>query len=320
MKNCLIIALVCCVFSCKPKKADLAGDAPVKVNDFIAAFKPLVLPYAVADTNLAEAADTTTIGHAVFAQFIPDSVYNKTINPGKKINIRPIGRIQKSKDKEIYLLAAITQNKRTHLGVFVLNKKYQFLAGKLFLQTAEADGYVHSVAINKEPTFLVGKEKTNNDTKQLQFTHIGWIYNDAGAFMVVVNDSNEDLKKASIIINPVDTMPRKNKLSADYTAGKRNFISIRDGKNANTYRFFVHFEKKDGTCTGELKGELKMKDATSGSYNQSGDACGIDFTFNGNEVSLKELGGCGNHRGMDCLFDDTFTRKKEVKPAVKKKK
>jgi hypothetical protein len=62
-----------------------------------------------------------------------------------------------------------------------------------------------------------------------------------------------------------------------------------------------------------------MKDATSAAYNQGGDPCVIDFSFEGNNIILKEKGSCGNRRGMQCFFDDTFTKKKEPKVTKKKR-
>ena len=181
------------------------------------------------------------------------------------------------------------------------------------IDNTSEEGYIQSLSINKEPTFTVSKERMNPQTKQLEFTHIGWVYNTAGIFMVIVNDTNEDKKKVGIILNPIDTLPRKNKLSGEYATDKKNFMSIRDGKDANTYQFFIHFEKKEGTCVGELKGILQMKSPQEGIYSQGGDPCVIDFTFEGNEVTIKEKGSCGNRRGMDCFFDDTFTKKRAKK-------
>ena len=136
--------------------------------------------------------------------------------------------------------------------------------------------------------------------------------------MVVINDSNEDEKKNSVIINPIDTLPHKNKLSGNYIRDKKNFISLRDRKDANSYMFFIHFEKEDGSCTGELKGVLKMKTPTTAVYAEGGDPCVIDFTFDGNDITIKEKGSCGNRRGMECFFDDTFTKRKETKTSRKK--
>ncbi|MFP5040084.1 hypothetical protein [Parasediminibacterium sp. JCM 36343] len=310
MKYSLLVLLTFMLFSCKHKKTDLSGTSTVKAKDFIAAFAPITLPYTLADTNINSLADTIAISHVVLSQFVPDSILTQLVNTDAKFDIHPAGRIDK--EKEIYLLLNITQKKKTQVAVLVFNKENKFLAGKSLLADNANDGYVHSLSINREPTFVVSKEKTNAETKQLQFSRVGWVYNTAGVFMVVINDNNEDPKK-DIVINPIDTFPRKNKLSGEYVTDSKNYISIRDGKDAKNYLFFIHFEKKEGTCKGELKGTLQMKDDTTGIYNQSGDPCIIDFTFNGNEITLKEQGSCGNRRDMDCFFDDTFVKKSEPK-------
>ena len=314
-----LIGLAIAAFSCKNKKTDLAGDAPVKVNDFVAAFAPITLPYTVADTNISALADTIKIGHKVLSQFIPDSVLEALIDTKAKYVIHPVGRI--NKENEIYLLFNVIQHDQVQEVAAVFSKENKFLAAKVLLSNdADEDGYIHSLSINKEPTFTVIKERINKETKQLQFTKVGWVYNTAGIFMVVVNDTNEDPKKVGVVLNPIDTLPRKNKLSGEYATDKQNFMSIRDGKDANTYMFFIHFEKKEGTCVGELKGQMKMVDAATGIYSQAGDPCIIDFNFEGNEVTLKEKGSCGNRRGMECYFDDTFIKRKEAKKGKSNKK
>ena len=306
------ILIVLTLTSCKHKKADFAGDAPVKVNDFIAAFAPITLPYAVADTNINAFADTVTISHSVLSQFIADSILNQIINTNKAYTLHPVGRFDK--DKEVYLLFNVIQKDLIQEVVVVFNKDNKFLSGKeLITNEKDEDGYIHTLTINKEPTFTVSKERVNEQTKQVQFSRVGWVYNSAGGFMVIINDTNEDPKKVGVVLNPIDTLPRKNKLSGEYITDRQNFISIRDGKDAKMYAFFIHFEKKEGTCTGELKGMMTMTDDNTGIYSQAGDPCIIDFNFEGNQITLKEKGSCGNRRGMECYFDDTFIKIKELK-------
>lgn len=317
MKQWITLLLVVAILGCKDKKVDLSGDAPVKPNEFVKAFPILNLPFTVADTNLSKIGDSTIIGAAVLQQFVPDSAISILVNTNKKYLVHPIGRIEKS--TENYLLATVIQNKKTLVVAFVFDKKNKFLAAKSVFENYSNDGYLHSLSINREPTFVISKEKVTTDTKQLLFSRVGWIYGPDNMFMVVINDTNEDTKKSNEIINPIDTLPKANKLSGDYVQDKKNYISVRDGKYPNTYIFFIHFEKKEGTCVGELKGEFKMKDATTAVYNQGGDPCVIDFSFEGNDIALKEKGSCGNRRGMQCFFDDTFTKKKEVKASKKKK-
>lgn len=314
MKRCLPILLLLALWGCKEKKIDLSGEVPVKVADFIAVFPRINLPYVVADTNIHKAGDTVLIGTRAFLQFFPDSSLTPIVGTNRKLVIRPVGKIEK--EKESYLLLSFTAHKKdTHLVVFVTDKKNKYLASKEILRTGMDEEYTHSVSINREPTFLISREKTGKDNN-LQFSRTGWVYSSAGIFMVVINDSNEGPKKTNVI-NPIDTLPRKNKFSGDYIQDKKNYISIRDTKKPNTYLFFIHFEKNDGSCKGELKGEMKMKDAGTAQFFQNGDPCVIDFRFEGNRITLKEKGSCGNHRGIKCFFDDTFIKKKEPRIAKK---
>jgi hypothetical protein len=36
----------------------------------------------------------------------------------------------------------------------------------------------------------------------------------------------------------------------------------------------------------------------------------LEFSFRGNNLVLRELEACGNHRGVRCLFSGTYQRKK----------
>ncbi len=314
------ICTICFLFfffaSCKEKPHPLSGDEAVTAKDFVAAFTKINLPYKLYDTNFAKAADTTNISYKVFTQFVPDSALTNLFGKNAvKMKINPVGSIEK--ENEFYLLADFAINKKNTLAVFVFDKKNKFLSA-LQLLPAKNDGYMHSVFITIEPTFIISREKTNADNT-LIYTRNGFGYSSSSAgFITVMNDSNEDLKKNSEIINPIDTLLRKNKYSADYALDKKNFISLRDGKDAAHYAFFVHFEKNDGQCTGELKGVMAMRSDTKAYYQESGDACVIDFSFSGNTITVKEEGNCGNHRGIQCFFDDTYHKKKEPKPAKKK--
>jgi hypothetical protein len=302
---------------CKEKKVDLSGETKVKSNDFFAAFPIIQTPYTVADTNLNKRTDTVRIGEKAMLQFIPDSVISIILNNNKKVNIYSIGKIVK--ENEVYLLAKFAFNKNSSLYCFVFDKKNKFLSYKHFLNTNNSDDYVHLLSINREPTFTISKEKMNEDKQQLQYSRIGWAFNmESNGFYTVVTETNEDEKKNNTILNPIDTLPRKNKLSGNYVKDNKNFISLRDGKNNAAYLFFIHFEKNNGNCIGELKGELQMKTPTKGIYSENGDVCVIDFTFSGSELIVKEQGSCGNHRGIKCFFDDSFIRKKEL--VIKKKR
>ncbi len=312
MPRYMVLLLLLIAVSCKNKTTALAANEPVSATDFFAAFTKLKLPLIAADTNFSRLADTTLISYEVLQQFVPDSALKTlAVKQSGKLKIHPAGKIENVAER--YLLVTITDGKKTSLITYLFDKKQHYLNHLLLLGNQNHDGYVHSVNINTEPTFLMVKEKTEDD--RYSYTKKGFAYsNESKGFTEVINESNEDLKKNNEILNPIDTLGKKNKLSGDYTRDKKNFISVRDGSSAKSYIFFLHFEKNEGDCTGELKGTLKMVDETKAVFQQNGDPCVIDFTFGATSLKVKERGSCGNHRGMTCLFDDSYKKKKEATP------
>lgn len=309
-----ILSLLLLVTACKDKKGGLSGDKPVTAKELLAVYPAINLPYTVADTNINRLKDTTTIPYKALQQFIPDSILEKLEGGSKakaKTRIHPLGRIEK--DNGNYLLTTFTYNKHTSLAAFFFDKKNEFKAALELLPARHNNDYTYTVGINREPTFTVNKERFAS-ANQLLYTRTGYAYIDASAdFLTVINETNDEQKKVNEIYNPIDTMARKNKFSGDYVEDKKNFIAVRDGRNAQEYLFFIHFEKNNGACTGELKGEFTVAANGKAVYKQNGDPCVIDFAFTNTRITVKEQGSCGNHRGIRCLFNDSYDKKKEKK-------
>lgn len=316
MSKIWLLAALLFLFSCGGKKSSSSDEKPSETTDFFAMFPKLKLPYDAWDTSLAKTADTTTVSGNVLQQFVPDSVLDSlTTKKGTAIIFHPVGKIENK--TELYLLLTAKTGKKTTLFALLFDngnqKKKSYLNHLTLISDGNNDAYIHSVDINTEPTFTITKDKTVND--QYNYTKTGFAYNSASKnFIEVINESNENTKKNTEIINPIDTLTKLFKYSGDYEKDKTNFISVRDGNVPNKYTFFLHFEKNKGDCTGELKGILTLVDATKAVFQQSGDPCVIDFSFEKNSVKVKERGSCGNHRGITCLFDDSYRKKKEELP------
>jgi hypothetical protein len=137
-------------------------------------------------------------------------------------------------------------------------------------------------------------------------------------FTLILTEPNEEMIRD--IINPIDTLSKKNKLSGDYIKDKKNFVSFRDGKNDKELLFFVHFEKDKGECNGELKGTVRMVSAKKAQYKEAGNPCTIEFTFGSSSVTMKEVEGCGSYRDIKCFFEGTYPRKKEPSSRSSRKK
>jgi hypothetical protein len=144
-----------------------------------------------------------------------------------------------------------------------------------------------------------------------------YVYNSAGVFTLILTESNETVEEKEVY-NPIDTLARKHPLSGNYVRDKKNFITIRDGRRQGQLLFFVHMEKSGGECTGELKGELDIIKPNLAQYRKADDHCVLEFSFTASSVTMRELEACGNHRGIKCVFDGTYPKKREPrKPAAK---
>ena len=315
-KTLLLPLLLIMIAGCKDSVPDYSSNQKITAEDFLKAFHELHLPTVVVDTALQQFADTLVISKAVFTQFIPDSAVNSlTEKLNRDVIIHPAGIIHK-KERD-YLLATFSSGKKIKLAVFVLDDKHKFLTDFAILDNLKSDNYHHNVSITEEPTFILKQEKFTPDNKSL-YNRNGFAYStSSNSFTQVLHDSNEDTLKNDQVLNPIDTLPSTQKFSGDYITNTKNFISVRDGKNASTYAFFIHFEKNNSSCIGELKGMMTMTDEKNAVFTESGDPCVINFKFSTNTINIKEQDNCGNHRGINCLFDFTFKKKIQPKKRTK---
>ncbi len=296
------------IFSCKNSNTQ---NKPVTIKEFIKLYKPVSFPINIADSNLNKFGDTT-VDYTTFIQFIPDSaVENVLNNEAGKYVIRPAGIIH-TKETD-YLITNFVSSKINKLVVFLLDDKHHYKTALSLLNNKNNQDYDYSVSVTNEPTFIIRRNKKNSD-KEALYSRNGFSYSAAtNSFAEVLNDSNEDSTRQNEIINPIDTFASLNKFSGDYFADKKNFISLKDGKNGQIYIFFLHFEKSKDDCKGELKGTMQLTDATNAVYQESGDPCVIRFKFIANSIKVKEEGNCGNYRGINCLIDFTFKKMKPIK-------
>ena len=312
------VALLVIVAGCKQKKKpSLTGEEPVEVSDFIEFFQPLTLPYIAADSILPKKEkDSLLIGYKVFTQFVPDSVLAKVYSKGVKPKIYPLGKVEVPGAETYLFVKTVTADKK---AVFLLafDKKQQFLAAMPALRPDQSSATAQSVQMDRKYTITKTVLRKNADGSMSEGKDVFVLNADAKNYMLIMTDALED--KMTELINPIDTLPRTHKLSADYSSSKMNLVSIRDGRKSDRVSFFIHFEKNNGECTGELKGEAMLKSSSVAEYREEGDPCSIKFNFSSSSVTITES-GCGSRRGMKCLFDGSFPRKKNPKPKTDKSK
>jgi hypothetical protein len=317
-KYSILILALAIISGCRHKKHSLSGEEPVEVGDFIEFFPPKNLPYSFSDTILQKKEkDSLLISYKVFTQFIPDSLLVRVFGKNVRPKIYPMGKIEVPKAETYLFVKTISGDKR---AAFILSfdKKQNFIAAMPALRLDQSVSTTQSFIMDSRYTFSKTLLRKNPDGSTSEGKDVYVLNEDAKNFMLIMTDALED--KPSEIINPIDTVSRKNKLSADYTAGKMNLVSIRDGRRNDRISFFIHFEKNNGECTGELKGDAILLNANTAEYRQNGDPCVLRFNFVSSSLSLKEVEACGSHRGLRCSFDGNFMRKKEIKQAATKKK
>jgi hypothetical protein len=309
MRKLLFLGFTFFLFACGDKPTDLSGDAPIKINDLVKVFAPGKLPINISDTSLIQFKDSIQIGRKALSQIVPDAVLEKIVaEKNKKATIHPLFKIEK--ETEYYLLIKIKQSKKEEVGILVFNKDNKFLDYKSIIEFNKGNSRENdkSLYINNEPSFLLEEDNYNKDNV-LYNEKKAWAFSD-GAFKTIYFDNNIKLVNKNII-NPIDTLPSKNEHSGNYDQDAKNFITLRDNGATDKYQFFLHTEKGEG-CIGELKGILKFKKNIA-TYSEKGDACHIQFIIQDNNISIKEDGNCGNHRGIKCSFDESFNRKKRIK-------
>ena len=312
MRNLLMIGFSCFLFACGQKPANLNGESPVAITDFYKAFNSVNLPINIADSNLNEIKEGKEIGRKLLGQYVNTSTLETILpNNDKKTTLFPLFKIDK--EGEHYLLLKIKKQYKIEIGILVFNKGNKFLAYKSIIEFKKEGKHIvnssKSLFINNEPSFLIFENKINKERKAY-IEKTAWAFT-AGSFQIIFVDS-EQKKGGNTIINPLDTLSTNNAFSGNYELNEKNFISLRDNGTPNKYQFFLHTENNKGACIGELKGLLNFN-KNAATYSEKGDACHIEFVIKGNNISIKENGNCGNHRGLDCSFDESFNRKKKLK-------
>lgn len=319
-RNCYLLAVVLLIVTgCKHKnKPSLSGEEAVEVNDFIDFFPAKSLPYQFADTTLNKKdEDSALISHKVFTQFIPDSVINRLFGKGARPKIYPMARVKASGGGVYLFTKTLVGDKRTAF-VFAFDKKNNFIDGLPVLEadqnpaTRQSGGIDKSYSINK----LITRRNPDGSVSDGKDVYI--LNDESRKFMLIMTDPLDN--RITELVNPIEALGRKNKYAADYAVGKMNLVSIRDGRKNDRLSFFIHFDKNNGSCTGELRGEAMIKSATVAEYREGGDPCVLQFIFTPSTVTLKEIEGCGSHRGLRCSFNGVFPRKKEPSSKSKKRK
>ena len=314
----MVLVTLGLLFSCKSKKISLADNEDVDIRDFIEYFQPISLPFQFADTMLVKQHnDSASIGFQTLLRFVPDSVISKSFGKLVHPKLYGVGKAGGGKNETYIFIKALGATKKV-LYVLCFNQEDKFAAGKALI-SVDGDSKSNTM-FSMDPKYTLTILRHRKSEGQMFYRKEAYVFNSAGFFTLILTESNEAKPQSTKVYNPIDTLLHKHKFSGDYIQDKRNIVSVRDAKDNSRFLFFIHFEKEEGTCKGELKGEARMISSTVGRYRSNADHCLIEFSFTSSSVSIKELEGCGNHRDIKCNFEGIFGKKKEIKSQNQRKK
>jgi hypothetical protein len=321
LKMMLVFAGTTFFLCCRHKAAESGGEIKkIEPEDFQAMFRPLKLPVNFADSSLAKKSTDSPLAISIFSQFIDDTLIQRNFGKAIKPRLYASGKLTVKKAETYLFIKALSPSKKV-LFVACLDNEGKFRTGMPLLIREDDTELKYSSGIDNKYAISVIRLRKDPDGRTL-FVRTVYVYNAEGVFTLIMRESNEGKPKTAQIYNPIDTFAHKHKFTGDYLQDKRNFISFRDGKNNSVIRFFVHFEKDNGNCRGELKGEARFVSSTIARYIANGDPCTLEFNFSEKTVRMKELEGCGNHRDIRCYFDGVYNKHKEAvtKPAKTKRR
>lgn len=318
MKMVLFLLVVCSFGSCKHKPGN-SGDKekPVDYKDFAAMFSDVKLPIAFADSSLSKKTGDSAIRVSTLLQFIPDSIFSRHWGKAAKSKFYASGKVTIRKAETYFFLKYMGSRKALYVMGFDHTGHFKAIIPLVYRDEDPDIRYFSSM--DSKYTITVSRQRKDNG--QNFFKKSVYVFNeDAAAFTLIMTESNEEKSKPAQVYNPIDSLSHKHKFTGDYIQDKRNFVSVRDGRSNSVVRFFVHFEKDKGSCIGELKGEARFISPTVARYSSNGDPCSIQFTFTDKNIRMKELEGCGNHRGIRCYFEGVYTKHKEERSKQSKPK
>jgi hypothetical protein len=313
-KYLLLVLFSVLVVSCKSKKVSLAGndDGELGVPEFIDYFQPLPLPYVVTDSILRrKEPEAASINYKLFTRLLPDSLLTRYYGATHP-RLYAIGKIKVPK-AETYVLVKCVSSGRRMLYIFCFDSKDHYSAAQPVLYSDNSSGVWGTVQMDAKYMLSLTRFRRGSDG-QVYHTTDDYVYSDGSGFSLILTESDENRNRVLPVYDPIDTLPRKHKFSGDYAQDKRNIIAIRDSREAGRFHFFVHFEKDNGQCKGELKGEAKFVSPGVARYRAYSDPCAVEFAFDDGGVSMKEVGGCGVHRDIKCFFEGYFQRRRTAHP------
>ncbi len=312
MTRYVILILAFFIYACNSNKNTTTDEdedtGPFNYTRFTNAFTEASTPYQLTDSNLYNNKDTVTLKTLSLSGFTPDSVTTRFLG-NQNIKYYRQAKISAPNGETYFVIRGEAGKKKSALVAVFDNGKFTASFPFLLADTDPKTSHVSTIDNSFSISRIVTRKLPHDiidETKDV------YAYNkDLKQFSLIMIDQMGD--RPSEMINPIDTLPRSHKWAGDYLKNKNNIVSVRDGRYENEIRFFIHINKNESGCIGEVKGTALISSSVTAVYREGGDPCVLELRFTGNSVALKELEGCGNHRGLNCPFEGNFTKKKQPK-------
>jgi hypothetical protein len=300
----LAIALSTFLFACHSARDASGGEGTF--SEFIAKFPVIHAPFQYgADSLGKDYPDSLRLDGLKMKRFIPDSLWRRTGGTGKA-GVFPIGAYRSGQLHVV--LVRVSSGAKDEADLLVNGKEDSVVAAKQVAAINKArPGRVSSFSIDDNDLLHLSEREQEPGGRLITREQVYGIGAD-GAFSLILVNTNEPPAPGAFY-NPIDTFPARHKFSGDYAAGKSDVVCIRDGDKKGTFRFFIHLDKDDGHCTGELNGVGRFTTAATGLFQEQDGPCAVRFTFTSHAVTIAETGGCGAYRGVTCNFSGTYTGK-----------
>lgn len=301
---CGVVLLAACHSAHQPSGPNRHASS---FSELLALFPERQLPYQVnADSLRIAVSDSTRLLPDVVQRFFPDSIWRNSFSRAA-VHIYPQAAI--AYDHGHFLVIRVQQNNRAASYLCYFDRKDQLhQALRLCYAAPDAEADQFEAKIDRRGVITIDHHIHTPDQRSILRENV-YALNPEGNFILVLTNANGALSLEDIY-NPIDTLPAHHTFSGDYVKGDMSIVSIRDGKNKQTFRFFIHFYDPATRCGGELEGTGHFLNRTTGTYKDDNGPCAIDFHFSTSRVRIEEVGGCGAYRGIQCFFNGTYTKKR----------
>jgi hypothetical protein len=302
-----LLLAVSVLAACRSGQKHTPGDRPVTFEDFKALFPERQVPYRLSADSLQQhqPSDSLTLKPDVLQQFLSDTLAAADF-PKAALRFYPRAHVE-GPNLHYFVVEAAGKSGAAAYLCFT-DPKGKYLDRVLVARKGADDKDEISFMLDSKYLVKISTEKELR-ASQTALKEDFYMAGADGKLTLIMTNSNGPAAPGQIF-NPIDTLPRKHKFSADYASGDMSIVSIRDGQDPKTFLFFISFSKDNGSCKGELSGTGHFTGANRGEFKDKESSCGIAFQFSSSRVSIREIGGCGAYRGIKCFFEGGFARKK----------